>query len=500
MDGSEEIEERALLVNGLYGAYDVVTKPEAAKIAAGNLAGLSADLQERLLRRGHLTVKSEAEELADLKLLGRLYRMVQGRTVAGLTIIPTYDCNFRCPYCYEQHRLKKGQAWLEHTMNEEMAAAIFAAVKDYKKRGYALSECTLYGGEPLLAKNAAIVRDILVHCRDLGLNVNAITNGYELESHLDALAEYGCEWLQVSLDGVGEMNDRRRVHKDGQPTYERILHNIELALQRGIGVLLRVNVGRENLSHIGAMVADFQSRGLIPQENAQEGKNKRGKFRYYFRAATDDRHPEKNVTGQAIMEELLHIGFKPEEALEHQLQYQNLAETLRKIFQKKDMPSFSPAFCGAEQGMIVADPFGNVYPCWDVVALDGTAVGFTDVEAGKFKLSLAKAKWRTRTADLLPACQSCPYVFICRGGCACHAFQEHGSYFREHCGETRADFELLAPILAGEWWLKHKEEELSLSLHGPLSRLTEAERQCMQQSQSWQEMLAIGKRVGLIGT
>lgn len=510
MDGSEKIKDRALLVNGLYGAYDVVTKTEAEKISAGDFGALPLALRERLLRRGHLTQKSEAEELADMKMLGRLHRMIQGRAVAGLTIMPTYDCNFRCPYCYEQHRLKKGQAWLEHTMSQEMAGAVFAALKDYQQHGCIIKECTLYGGEPLLAKNTTIVRKILAHCRAMGLEINVITNGYDLEAHLDSLSEYGCDWLQISLDGVGDMNNRRRIHKDGLPTYGRILQNIELALQRGIGILLRVNVGRENFSHLEALVEDLRARGLIEKEEQRaaeeqklresqgEGKNRRGKFSYYFRAVTDDRNPENNVTGQMIMEELLRIGFAPGEAMEHQLQYISLAETLRSLFRKEEMPDYSPAFCGAEQGMFVVDPFGSIYPCWNVVALDKAEVGFTDVETRKFMLNLAKAKWRTRTSDLMTACQSCPYVFICRGGCACHAFREHGSYFREHCGESRETFNFIAPRIAGEVWMKSRENELSLSLAEPLSRLSKAQREKLQTSSSSKEISEIAKAAGLL--
>ena len=60
--GTDEkpIEGYALLVNGLYGAVDVVPKADAAKLQAGNLAGLSAAMRERLMLRGHITRKDEA--------------------------------------------------------------------------------------------------------------------------------------------------------------------------------------------------------------------------------------------------------------------------------------------------------------------------------------------------------------------------------------------------------------------------------------------------------
>ena len=50
-------DEETLLGNGLYGAFDIVTKEVAEKISAGNFISLSPALESRLLRRGHLIQK-----------------------------------------------------------------------------------------------------------------------------------------------------------------------------------------------------------------------------------------------------------------------------------------------------------------------------------------------------------------------------------------------------------------------------------------------------------
>lgn len=145
------------------------------------------------------------------------------------------------------------------------------------------------------------------------MKIGAITNGYELESFLDFIEEYQIHWLQVTLDGTAEQNDRRRLHKDGLPTYDRILENVELALRRGVDISLRVNVGHENLHGIGALVDDLKERGFVARADAKPvplpEETGRGHFSYYFKAVSDDTHPEKNVSEQAIMEELMKISF-----------------------------------------------------------------------------------------------------------------------------------------------------------------------------------------------
>ena len=489
--GDKAIEEKALLVNGLYFSVDVVAKEDVDNFVAGDFAALPIALRERLLLRGHLTCRSEAEEIADMKLMGRVHRMISARAGLGVVIMPTYDCNFRCPYCFEQHRLKNGQEWLSNSMSHEMIEAVFAAIENYKARGYAVGECTFYGGEPFLTENINVLRDIAGHAKKLGLSLDAITNGYELDAFLDFMEEYDCKHLQVTVDGVGRINDRRRIHKDGLPTYDRILGNVELAIQRGISISLRVNVGRENISGMGALIEDLRARGFLDRTD------ERGRFSYYFKAASDDRHPENNISEQDIIDELMKNGFTAMEAIGLQSQYNFPELTLRQIFAKEALPQPSPAYCGSEEGMLVIDPFGKLYPCWDVVATEGAAVGFTDRQSGRFLMGLSKAKWRTRTSDLLPACETCPYVFICRGGCASRAFARHGSYFREYCGEAKEIFAFVASRVAGEIWAKNHENELSLSLAGPLSRLTEAERRTLTESRSQKEIFACLKAAGL---
>ena len=518
--GTDEkpMEGYALLVNGLYGAMDVVPEEDAKKLQAGDFAGLSAALRERLMLRGHITRKDEAGELADLKLFSRIYKNVQGRMGVGLVIMPTYDCNFRCPYCFEQHRLKKGQDWLDNTMSDEMIETVFGALKDYRARGYMVNGCSFYGGEPFLAKNLGVVKKIADKCREMGLSMGAITNGYDLETYLDFIEEYKLRNLQVTVDGTAELNDRRRLHKDGLPTYDRILRNVELALQRGVRVNLRVNVGKENLHGIKDLIDDLKARGFIAKEEERakeeeelrktdpQAKTKRGQFSYYFKATTDDAHPEKNISEQDTIDEMMKIGFTAEEAVARQSQYNMIWNRMKNLFKKEGYPDFSPAYCGAEMGMLVVDPFGKVFSCWDVVGKDDQATGYIQPGMSRFLWNFNKAKWRTRTVDLIPACQSCPYAFICRGGCASRSSNAYSDYFREFCGEIREIFAFTASRLAGQEWEKRRAAaaageasmdacagELTLSLAGPASRFTEAERAKIMETNSQKEMFDIVK-------
>ena len=111
-----------------------------------------------------------------------------------------------------------------------MIQAIFAALDDYRSRGYGLGNCTLYGGEPLMKENLATVREIAENCAQREMKIEVLTNGYDLASFIPIIKEFPFVFVQVPLDGVGKTNDRLRRHKEGKDTYERILNNVEISL------------------------------------------------------------------------------------------------------------------------------------------------------------------------------------------------------------------------------------------------------------------------------
>ena len=483
---------------------DVVDPETAGILEQGDPAGLPLAVSERLAVRGHITRKDPEEELADARLLGRIWNMLASRNRVSPVILPTYDCNFRCPYCFERHRLSRGQEWLGQEMKPEMVDAVFSALQKQRDIGRRIDGCTLYGGEPFMRENRETVRNICEHAKAMGLGISAITNGYDLDSYIDLLEEYGVTQLQITVDGVGAQNDCRRMHRDGVPTYDRILRNTALALEHGIDVNLRVNVNGENIGGIRALIDDLRARNLcVPETGGQEtedagkpGAKRRGSFHYYFKAVSEDSNSPTKVTEQQVMEAILAAGIPPMEAIWKQSQYSMPMKELAAAFPKKEYPHLSPAYCGAEQGMLCIAPDGLLYPCWDLVAKEEEAVGFTDPETGRFFFSFAKAKWRTRTSDLMEPCRTCPYIFICRGGCAPEAKRAHGSCFRENCGEIREMFAFAAPRVAGKKWEETKEDELTVSLAGPVSRLTGKERETLMATTGQKEFFDILDQAG----
>ncbi|MCR4556594.1 MAG: radical SAM protein [Saccharofermentans sp.] len=498
----KEIQDLSLLVNGLYGSVDVVAHQEVELLFSGDFDAVPKSLLARLISRGHLTEKTQDEERKDLQLLGRIYRLLISRIETAICILPTYDCNFRCPYCFERHRLKNGKEWLCGTISTEMIDAVFNAIQNERDKGHLVIHCTLYGGEPLLKENIQVVRYIGDKCRDMGLKMNAITNGYDLDEYIDLLDQYPFQQLQITVDGVSDINNALRVHRDGCGSYDKIMSNIELALEHGIDVHMRVNVGQNNIHGMKDLVEDLRNRGFVDKEeqrenSVNEGKSsERGKFSYYFKAVEYD-EPENSVTEQEIMQELLDMGFSAEEAIARESQYFLPSDVFRSQISKKVLPPIMTAFCGSEMNSVIVDPYGKLFPCWDQVAKEDASIGFLDKESGRFIWDFEKARWLTRTSDLIQKCADCPYAFICRGGCASRAMAKNGSFFREYCGEIKEIFSFIAPRLAGEVYERTGDKELSLSWFEPLSLLSQEDRNIIMNTGSQKEILGILQKYGI---
>ena len=307
------------LINGLYGAVDILSPQESALISdAAHTPSLLQELPksrlEALTDRGHI-VSNQAQESEDLRIISRIHTLLYGRGGIGLVLAPTYNCNLRCSYCFERHRLARGLDWLERTISDSLLKSIFVQLKDYKSRGYSVHDCTLYGGEPLLAGNKPLIRKICEHCRQMDMSIGAVTNGCDLDQFLDLIDEYKIRSLQVTVDGVGEVHDRRRPFAGGRGSYSRTMDNIALALSHGVNITLRVNVGRSNLSSITELPEEFKKRGFTESEN----------FSYYFKAVDS---PDEGITDSEVMKEILKSGLNFEETAELESEYSVTARRL----------------------------------------------------------------------------------------------------------------------------------------------------------------------------
>ena len=170
-----------------------------------------------------------------------------------LTIAPTMDCNFSCPYCFEDK--KKG------CMSDKTVQQIVDFIN--KHNNIDVLNLTWFGGEPLLASH--IIEDIsnkIDKQKFTCINASIITNGYFLtKENLDLLVRCNIRSIQISIDGIQETHNRKKYTATDKNTFETIVRNLDcINAMGGIPVCVRVNLDKENENDFLKVYDFFRNR------------------------------------------------------------------------------------------------------------------------------------------------------------------------------------------------------------------------------------------------
>jgi len=161
-------------------------------------------------------------------------------------------CNLRCRYCYLDDRpVRKGEidadAWMEIlTPLAEDDCKLFAFI----------------GKEPLLDETAVEVLHRLNALRKNGLRFRTgmVTNGTQLHRHTDRLLAANLSYLDVSLDGLPEVNDHWRGEGVSQTVLRNVAHYLTHNPQHDMFVSCVLHQG--NHKHVGDFAEHLFDLGL----------------------------------------------------------------------------------------------------------------------------------------------------------------------------------------------------------------------------------------------
>jgi uncharacterized protein len=450
-------EGEVLLVHGYTGAYDKVSRGVAGLLRSrsekdpakplygvwsedpagvGPVDALSDSLIEHLSAQGYLTELSREQEEAFFgRLATRLHARARQRPPSYI-FMPTYDCNLRCSYCYQDHmRTDCSLRHLLGTMKVSMVDRIFTAIPKIEALhgvepgARHRRNVGLFGGEPLLAANRTVLEHILARAFAMGeVDVWAVSNGTELGAYRDLLGPSGIAMIQITLDGPPHQHDRRRTYADGSGSFERIAAGIDLALAQGAAVSLRINVDRGNLAELPAVARELAAREWVshPGFSAYTSPVRAGNGKTDPKGTLSTWDLDWEMTRLRAEHPEIAVLFRPDEGLRARA---------RRIFDAESeiLPSLRPSFCGAHDRMYIFDPFGDIYSCWERTGDPGIRTGRIlpdgEVELREDQLAL----WRERTVASNPVCRRCRYALHCGGGCAVLALGEHGSYNSNYC-------------------------------------------------------------------
>lgn len=241
---------RLIMWNTLNGAISIfLPQDRDAVIAHLSHKGVTAPLDrvgEYLSKRGFL-VREKTDEMALFRY--RYARQQWRNDVLQLILLASEDCNFRCVYCYE--KFERG------TMTPETRQGVMALVL---QRAPYLRDLSIswFGGEPLygwdtIEELGPFFKDV-VDRHGIAYGQQMTTNAYLLtEERATKLLDWGCRKYQITIDGLPEDHDCKRVGRDGSPTYHVILDNLRSLKERkdNFSIDLRVNFDQQNFPRLG---------------------------------------------------------------------------------------------------------------------------------------------------------------------------------------------------------------------------------------------------------
>lgn len=211
-----------------------------------NLEKWEKDPEFKIMQRFGYVIEESFDEMAFSRIVRNDVINYPGLM---LTIMPTEECNFRCEYCYENH--KKGK------MNKTVQDALVKFVQK-NIRNYTRLDVAWFGGEPLEALNVVtdLSERLISVCKTARKNYSAgmTTNGYNLNREtFEKLLRLKVYEYQITIDGLKDTHDKYRHLKDGEGTFNKIVQNIESIrdLRRNIYKIdIRTNFTKESIKSL----------------------------------------------------------------------------------------------------------------------------------------------------------------------------------------------------------------------------------------------------------
>ncbi|MBE2277268.1 MAG: heme d1 biosynthesis radical SAM protein NirJ [Rhodobacteraceae bacterium] len=160
----------------------------------------------------------------------------------------TRTCNLRCRHCYTTSADVPFPGELSH----EQAMGVLQDL-----HAFGIPALILSGGEPLSRFDFFTLAE---RAKELGFrHLSLSTNGTKLAENIDRIADLDFDYVGISLDGLGQMNDWFR-GVDG--AFDAALAGVRACKARGVKVGLRFTITDDNASFLPGMLDLCEAEGV----------------------------------------------------------------------------------------------------------------------------------------------------------------------------------------------------------------------------------------------
>lgn len=418
--------ENHFIVNLLSGNADILDSSDAARIEALRNGEVLTDKKflGELAEKGYIS-----DESAEKREYRRKYLdFIDSREKDEIQIffVTNYSCNFACPYCYQDQYDNPA-----NQLTKDIIDAFFAYVgNEFSSRKKYI---TIFGGEPLLSspKQKELIAYIIEKSVEADLSLCFVTNGYHLEEYIPILRKGKIREVQVTLDGMETVHNKRRFLKGGGGTFKNIVKGIEACLNESIDVNLRMVIDRENIDNLPDLALFAIVKGWTKSSHfkTQIGRNYE---LHHCQSASD-----KLFDRVSIYERLYELIKKSPHILEFHKPAYSVSKFLAENGELPDPLFDSCPACKTEWAF---DYTGKIYSCTATVGKADESLGtfYPDVS---LKQDIVE-QWVSRDVTSIPECRECPVQLACGGGCGSVAKNRTGKIFSSDCRPAKELMEL----------------------------------------------------------
>jgi len=160
----------------------------------------------------------------------------------------TRNCNLKCVHCYNDSGTGK-------ECNDATTPEAKAVIDDLAKFG--VPSVLFSGGEPLMRHD---LFELIGYAGDKGLRTVISTNGTLISKEAaKTIKDRGVSYVGISLDGIGEINDKFR-GVDG--AFVRAVEGIKNCQDAGVRIGLRLTLTKRNVEDLAALFDFFEANNI----------------------------------------------------------------------------------------------------------------------------------------------------------------------------------------------------------------------------------------------
>ncbi len=369
-------------------------------------------------KKGEMCSKEEDAIINEFKSHGFLTRdsikSKDNKRIAYLSFAPTYNCNFRCTYCFGKYgntycgTPKSFDKNLLLKMLDYFFYRSFSDVEQYRVD-------FVSGGEPLLGFD--IIKETVEYVerfiKDTGKQVSIwlCTNASLMTNEIiEYISEHNIS-IGISIDGSREKNDMNRLDINGKGTYESICSGIRLIMNNS-------NIKKKTKNIWGLCTATNENCNFIDILKHMKSLGFQNVQIRLIRSTsqydTSEIISQYDMLAQGLLEEFTKGNL---DSLKMIL---NDNDQFGKVVKRVLLNELLIRRCNAGLNKITICPDGTIYPCDSLVGIQEAMLGNIQDEDWNRDL------YKERTVDTINECSQCDAVFLCGGDCFYNSYMKTG--------------------------------------------------------------------------